>query len=232
MRTKLVRIIKNWETSGQGEGSKQGHHEDNEVIENRDPEELSAVQLGRLENRSAFAMHSRKNFIDHPSQGRVGTWILYYWEQMDRFQLLECTINVLSNEVSASDAQSAPFLDILSPTRKKRNRSSFASVGTMSDVDEDSAIRQVGDGLLKYVEASKRISHHSTLTSRRRELEAQIYELSKSIRENKMARIRCKQANEKALLDNFINEDEIELDNKQKELAEVVTKLNALDAEN
>jgi len=43
---------------------------------------------------------------------------------------------------------------------------------------------------------------------------------------------RCKQANEKALLDNFINEDEIELDNKLKELAEVVTKLNDMDAEN
>jgi len=59
MWTKLVRIIKNWETSGQGEGSQQvSPGDEDEIIGNRDPEMLSAVQLGNLENRSAFAMHS------------------------------------------------------------------------------------------------------------------------------------------------------------------------------
>ncbi len=150
---------------------------------------------------------------------------------MDRFHWLECTINVLSTEVSASDAQAAPLIDILTPSRKKRNCLSFASVGTMSEVDDDSAIRQVGDGLLQYVEESKRISRHSSLTSRRRESESCIYELSKTIRDNQMAQIPSKEGSEKVLLNNFNTEDETELRRKQEELTDVVIKLNGLNAE-
>ncbi len=73
---------------------------------------------------------------------------------MDQFHLLECIINVLSTEVSASDAQAAPLIGILTPGRKKRNCSPLANVGPMSEVDDDWAIRQVGDGLLQYVEES------------------------------------------------------------------------------
>ena len=164
MRTKLLRIIKNWERTGQGEGSTcEELVTTPPCIQNRDPEQLPTSQLGHLENRSAYAMHSRKNFLDLPSQGKVGSWILYYWEQMDCFQLLDCTINILSNNVNAPDAQSAPDLDMETPNKKKRSRSSVSSIGTISDGDDESAIRRVGDGLIQYVEQSKHLSQHLTL---------------------------------------------------------------------
>ena len=46
-----------------------------------------------------------------------------------------------------------------------------------------------------------------------------------------MAYIQWNHGNEKALLKNFIHEDETELRQKQQELAEVVTKLNGLEDE-
>ena len=66
MRTKLVRIIKNWERSGQGEGTDYPtdlSDDGTETIQDRDPEQLSPGQLGRLENRTAYAMHSCKNGV-------------------------------------------------------------------------------------------------------------------------------------------------------------------------
>jgi hypothetical protein len=132
MRTKLVRIIKNWERSGQGEGTDYPDDlsdDGMETIQDRDPEQLSPGQLGRLENRTAYAMHSCKNFLDHPTHGKVGSWILYYWQQMDRCQLLDCTVNILSNDVNAPGGKSAP--STLTPTKtiasKKRGSSAMFS---------------------------------------------------------------------------------------------------------
>ncbi len=79
-------------------------------------------------------MHSNRNFLDHPSRGKGGSWILYYWEQMDHFHHLQCTINILSNDVNAWDAQSTPIVVIDTSAKKKRSRSPFVSVGTMSEV--------------------------------------------------------------------------------------------------
>ncbi len=64
--------------------------------------------------------------------------------------LLECTINiVLSNDVNATDAQSAPFVIFDMPGKKKRSCSPFASVETMSKVEDDSATQKVGNGLIQ-----------------------------------------------------------------------------------
>lgn len=234
MRSKLVRIIKNWEISGQGEGStargdmsQNGNaDEGGDTTTNREAVELNSFDLGRLENRSAYAMHSRRNFLNHPTYGRVGSWILYYWEQMDKFHLLGCTINVLSTDVSASDAQSAPLVVTIPTNRKRSARSSTDSVGTMSEMAEDmSAIKEVGDGLKNMVSASKRINQHTTLTSRRRELENRIFELLKSIRSNRVDHHRCNDANEKEMIQRFILEDENELGERRLELAAVSASL-------
>jgi hypothetical protein len=229
MRTKLVRIIKNWERSGQGEGTQYPANLDDEEepIQNRDPEHLTAAQLGRLENRSAYAMHSCKNFLDHPTHGKVGSWILYYWQQMERFHLLECTINILSNEVNAPGAQSAPILEVETPASKKKRK-----IGLLvTEEDDDSAIRQVGDGLIQYVEASKSISQRNMLNSRRHDLEIRIYELSKTTRGAQMELLRCHEDEEKILLRAFIAEDEAELTAKKHELAAVMEKLKGMDSE-
>jgi hypothetical protein len=232
MRTKLVRIIKNWERSGQGEGTEQDCEleVDNEeaTICNRDPDELSPAQLGHLENRSAYAMHSRQNFLDHPSKGKVGSWILYYWEQMERFDLLECTINILSDDVNASDAQSAPVVVIPSSAQKKRSRSPHINtIGSVSETDDD-AIRQVSEGLLQYVSESKQISSRSMLTSRRRELETRIFELSKNVRTNEVYLLHCDDDSEKKLMARFVEEDKDEKKKKEAELVEVVARLKDL----
>ena len=82
--------MKNWERSGQGEGTQVEELEGlkdvlevDETIHNRDPDDLSPAELGYLENRSAFALHSHQYFLDHPGQGKVGSWILYFWEQLE-----------------------------------------------------------------------------------------------------------------------------------------------------
>ncbi len=73
--TKLLRIIENGERSGQGEGTQQPDEEintDDSMTQNRDPNKLSVAPMGHLENRSASAMHSFRNFFDHPGQRKVG----------------------------------------------------------------------------------------------------------------------------------------------------------------
>ncbi len=65
-------------------------------------------------------MHSQKTFLDHPSQGKVGSWVLYHWEQKDFFQLQAYTVNILSNKVHAFDSQSAAVLILKLSARKKK----------------------------------------------------------------------------------------------------------------
>ena len=86
MQSKLVHIIKNWELSGQGKGSHVSYERKNEddiVTDNSDS--ISSAQLGHLEGHTAYALHSWHNFLDNGIHGKVGTWLLYYWELFDKF---------------------------------------------------------------------------------------------------------------------------------------------------
>ena len=83
--------------------------------------------------------------------------MLYYWELFDKFQLLECTLNVFSGDVGAGSAQEVPIVDGVPPARRGRPKnSSLPSVGTISEADEESAITKVGEGLIEMVKESKR----------------------------------------------------------------------------
>ncbi len=57
---------------------------------------------------------------------------------MDCFHLVECAITILSHENNALDVQSASIVVIDASTKKKCSRSPFVSVGTMSEVEDDS----------------------------------------------------------------------------------------------
>lgn len=114
MRSKLIRIIDNWERSGQGEGSM-----DPEDVEEQDDESSSTSscsvlshdadsssrrrnkkkEFGSLRNRSPRALQSRAAFLrGEPS------YLLYFWEIADKHQLLQSSVQRLNEETGAGDA--------------------------------------------------------------------------------------------------------------------------------
>ena len=104
IRSNLLRIIQNWERSGQGEGGR--HAGDDEELE--DPEDYiildtSSVRFGSLTTRSECALQNRAALL----KGKP-SYLLYFWELADRHQLLQSSLQRLDDNVGASDASSAP----------------------------------------------------------------------------------------------------------------------------
>lgn len=105
MRSNLLRIIQNWERSGQGEG---GRHEDGGEANGQEEEDFiiydtSSDRFGSLSGRPACALQNRAAFLcGKPS------YLLYFWELADQHQLLQSTLQRLDDDVAASDASSAP----------------------------------------------------------------------------------------------------------------------------
>ena len=199
-----------------------------------------SFHFGHLENRTAYTLHLKKNFIDHPNNGKVGSWILYYWEMFDKYQLLECSLNVLSQDVGALDAQQTPTIDSVPQARRGHQiQSSLPSVGSLSEGNDNLAILKVGEGLIEMVKESKqkleeivkeskRSLEYSSLVTCRSEVENRIYELGKNVKSNKNAMIKTKDKDKLELLKNFIDKDELELKKKEQELMAVITSFNAL----
>ena len=114
IRSSLLRIIQNWERSGQGEGGRHAGTDDDEEQDGREesdnPEEFiifdtSSVRFGSLSrtSRSECALQNRAAFLcGKPS------YLLYFWEVADRHQLLQSALQRLDDDVGASDASSAP----------------------------------------------------------------------------------------------------------------------------
>ncbi|KAI2491806.1 hypothetical protein MHU86_22745 [Fragilaria crotonensis] len=114
MRSHLLRIITRWEQSGQGEGGR-----DNEFDADEDAEEASsAVAASSTITDNDFhdktiALQSRAAFLN----GRP-SYLLYFWEIADSHQLLQSSLQRLSNSTGASDASLAPS----SSSRPRRRR--------------------------------------------------------------------------------------------------------------
>ena len=132
LRTNLVRIIQNWEKSGQGDG---GSNERSQCSDDddADDEAASGPGIGGLQRRSARALDNRAAFLyGKPS------YILYFWELADQHQLLQSSLQQLDRAVDASDASNAPIIHL---TRRQRrghvddNSSSPQEVG-QRDADE------------------------------------------------------------------------------------------------
>ena len=118
IRSNLLRIIQNWERSGQGEGGR--HAGDDEELE--DPEDYiifdtSSIRFGSLTTRSECALQNRAAFLNgKPS------YLLYFWELADRHQLLQSSLQRLDHNVCASDASSAPSATSSHATNGTRRR--------------------------------------------------------------------------------------------------------------
>ena len=126
VRSHLLRMIQNWETSGQGEGGHDGDHTDTmEGMEIFRPDE---DRFGSLTGRSEAALQNRESFL----RGKP-SYLLYFWELADEHQLLQSALQRLCVDVSASDAESAPSVTSSLASRNRRKRDG----DTMSGEDRE-----------------------------------------------------------------------------------------------
>jgi hypothetical protein len=110
-RSILVRVIRNWEASGQGEGGvpREIGGEHTTILDSDD------AGFGRLQGRAPHALSNRRNFLDG-----APSLILYMWELFDKHQLLSTTCQILEGGVP--DANS--FVGLGNSARKRdRSRS-------------------------------------------------------------------------------------------------------------
>jgi hypothetical protein len=143
IRSVLLRMIQNWEQSGQGDGGRRSINLTEESSETEEAiEELSGVisneiQWGALEGRPQEALDNRANFLNgQPS------WYLYFWEVADSFQLLDSTVQRLSTEVGASDGSVSAVSNV-----KKRKARDDDGKGESYDVEEfNRLLERLADG--------------------------------------------------------------------------------------
>ncbi len=125
MRSDLLRLISRWEQSWQGKGGRDQDEEDavvNDVLNADDASCISlsiatdkeassqrrsaqrrSVNVGCLNGQPGCALHSRAAFLN----GRP-SYLLYFWEVADAHQLLQLSLQRLSNDTGAMDASRAP----------------------------------------------------------------------------------------------------------------------------
>jgi hypothetical protein len=131
MRSDLLRIISRREQSGQGEGGRDdggdepGAKDDNEsssmftstTSEANDKGRRNVPAMGSLYGRPARATQSRSSFLNgKPS------YLLYFWEVADAHQLLQSSLQHLTNSTGAADASSAPSATMTSSTSGSATR--------------------------------------------------------------------------------------------------------------
>jgi hypothetical protein len=95
MKTDLTIIIQKWERSGQGEGG---------VMEEKgeDSEDSEQVDWGRSKGRTG-AFDCRQSFL-----GPNPSYLLYFWDVLDKTDLFNTTMNRLSDEVGVSAPNQVP----------------------------------------------------------------------------------------------------------------------------
>jgi hypothetical protein len=118
MRTELLRLITDWEKSGQGDGA---------LIANDDgsKNESMARKFGSLDRQSPGALSDCAAFL----RNNKCSYLLILWEEADRHQLLASTLQRLDRGVGAPDAVSTP-----SVYGVQRTNTRSPSPSTTSDV--------------------------------------------------------------------------------------------------
>jgi hypothetical protein len=138
MRSKLIRIIDNWELSGQGEGGRDREEEEEDDNEDDESSTTSSISLpsvgdndssscrlrrtrrkefGSLRNRPPRALQSRAAFLrGEPS------YVLYFWEIADTHQLLRSSVQRLNEDTGAGDASMAATVTTTTSGRSARRR--------------------------------------------------------------------------------------------------------------
>ena len=113
MRTDLLRIITAWESSGQGDGGYSYDDEDDDNPETSGEISATSPSFGALSGRNARALDQRSAFL----RGKP-SYLLYFWELMDQYQLLQSSLQIFNSESGASDASSVPSV-IGKPSRRR-----------------------------------------------------------------------------------------------------------------
>eukprot|EP00977_Amphora_coffeiformis_P003886 scaffold770_cov76-Amphora_coffeaeformis.AAC.1 len=200
IRTQLIRLISDWERSGQGEG---GHvsllGEDIEGIGDDHPSsipeavyDVSDAEFGALSGRGRPALASRRNFL----QGKP-SYLLYYWELMDRHQLLASTVQRLDEQYSAPDANS---IRSVRSSASKRRRSNEEDVDALRDVST-AIIRLAGE------QAKDRESRNQALAEEKRDrVRQRVNTLRDTLRDYRRFRAECRSRHEMDMV-NFYNEE-------------------------
>lgn len=129
-RTELLRIIRDWERSGQGEGGRSSFVPS--------PDGTITEAFGALANRPAQALQSRQNFI----VGRP-SYLLYFWDIADENQLLYSCLSCIDKSVAVSNGNQVPSVI----TRRRRRRSSTTVSQRNDDDDDDTADTNTNAGL-------------------------------------------------------------------------------------
>jgi hypothetical protein len=151
MRADLVRMITNWELSGQGDGSIPAGSDDGYDTAGEDERALEPDHpvFGKLGGRAPAALDSRASFL----RGSA-SYLLILWELTDEHQLLSSTLQRLNDSVSAGDASSAP--SVIKMRRPNRPSPTFSDTTdgngndfskTLGKYNVDCALRNVSDRL-------------------------------------------------------------------------------------
>jgi hypothetical protein len=248
IRARLIRMIKKWERSGQGDGGRLDDDEQEDEISQTagsgDLENITSLQLGRLEGRTQFALDSRQNFLSDGNHGKMNPWYLYFWEQADKYELLSATVTELTSAVGAVDANSVPAVVATSrstgskrnyQTPKNRKRRGYAD----NDNDDNDSMSSgnnaavIGSALLKLGTETKMSRITQDIGSLRqdvRSLNDRIDAMKRSILQHKIDAMKTRSAVEKEMYLGFVSEynDQVcdlksqleEVKNTMKELAE------------
>jgi hypothetical protein len=117
IRSDLFRIVTRWEQSGQGEGGRDQEEDEEDAavsaVDHNEDDSLTEgdlmsptrhrITIGSLDRRPPCALQSRAAFLN----GRP-SYLLYFWEEADSHQLLQSSLQRLTNNTGAVDALSAP----------------------------------------------------------------------------------------------------------------------------
>lgn len=219
MQTNLIRIIDNWEKSGQGDGGEGDEDEEDRVV----------LEYGALKNRSRKALDSRSSFL----QNRPSYLLYDLWEIFEKHDLLKTTVNRLSEEVGAADGGVGVVpLVCSSDSHKKRKKTgnrtgtpeSFASVSSSvaSFSDTHEVAFSVGtasqDGGLGFSHSIRNLQR----TINKDRLEDRIDHLEDEIRRYRMMEFQAIQSGGSSELATFLAHEikslESELDKKKSML--------------
>jgi hypothetical protein len=92
----LQRIICRWTLSGQGDGGVDVNDGDVDHVDNN--------EFGSLANRPRGSLHRRAGFL-----GNSQPYLLYFWEMLDKYQLLSTAFSELNQKMSAkNDGEGVP----------------------------------------------------------------------------------------------------------------------------
>ena len=124
MNVNLVRIVQNWERSGQGDG---GIDVENDGDEDGD--------FGQLSNCSRGALCTRSGFL-----GTNQPYLLYLWEMLNKYQLLCTAFTELDKKMSSKNGGDGVPSVVNNNSIDDEDNSFYCGTGDCSDTGSSSIV--------------------------------------------------------------------------------------------